>query len=204
MGVVLGRRRGPCRGAGPAGIIYLASTSPRRKKILKDAGIRFRIVIPGYHEKKLRGAGPRRLVRAHALGKGLAAAKEISEGTVLSADTIVYSDGRIIGKPRDLKHAFRILGSLQGRWHEVYTGVAVLNVRKGKVTGRRVLIEKTRVLLKPLKPEEIAAYFKKIDPLDKAGAYAIQETKNSVVEAVKGSFLNAVGLPLERVRRLII
>ncbi len=133
-------------------MIYLASTSPRRKKILKDLGVLFKTLEPDYHEKPLPGASPTKLVRAHALGKALSAARMIRSGRVLSADTIVYFRNRIIGKPRDMKDAFRILGALQGQWHTVYTGVAFLSVKAGKAVRRRVIVEKTQVRLRPLDP----------------------------------------------------
>ena len=185
-------------------MIYLASTSPRRKKILKDLGIRFKILSSDYHEKSIPGLGPARLVRAHALGKALSAARLITDGKIISADTIVYFRKKIIGKPKNKKDAFRILSMLQGRWHEVYTGVVLLQVEAKKIKQRTVIVEKTKIRLRALSPKEIDAYFKKINPLDKAGAYAIQSKRENIVLEIKGSFSNAIGLPLERVRRLII
>lgn len=185
-------------------MIYLASTSPRRKKILRDMGIRFRILKSDYHEKKLPGAGPRKLVRLHALGKALSASRLVRNGILITADTIVYFRGKIIGKPRRLKDAFSILGRLQGQWHTVYTGVAFFEIKNSSVKKRRILVEKTDVLLKPMSREEIARYFKKINPLDKAGAYAIQSRRAGIVKEVRGLFSNAVGLPIERIKTLII
>ncbi len=185
-------------------MVYLASTSPRRKKILREMGVRFRILLPKYDEKRIPGAGPARLVRIHALGKAVSAAKLILNGKILSADTIVYWDKKIIGKPRNMKEAFKILGSLQGRWHQVYTGVAVLEMHSGKIKSRRVFVEKTKVRLKAMSTDQIRSYFKKVNPLDKAGAYAIQVKQGGVVEEVSGSFSNAVGLPIETVKRLIV
>ncbi len=181
-------------------MIYLASTSPRRKKILKDMGMRFKVLKPDYHESPLPGATPAKLVRAHALGKALSAARLIRQGRVLSADTVVYFRNRIIGKPRDMRDAFRILGQLQGRWHTVYTGVALLNVKAGKTVRRRIFVEKTRVRLRALDRTAMKAYFKRVDPLDKAGAYAIQASRDPLASEVRGSFLNAVGLPVERLK----
>lgn len=182
-------------------MIWLASTSPRRKKILRDLGVSFRVVKPSYEEKPIPGASPARLVRTHALAKGLSAASLVRDGLVISADTVVFFRGRIIGKPRDMKDAVRILGSLQGRWHRVYTGVALVRVDGGKAAGRRVFTEMTRVRLRPMDAAAIRRYFRRVNPLDKAGAYAIQSSRPAVVAEVKGSFSNAVGLPVESLMR---
>jgi septum formation protein len=181
-------------------LIYLASTSPRRKRLLKEAGIRFRVLRPEYHEKNIPGLGPGALVKRHALEKGLSAAKLIKDGVVLSADTVVYLNGRVIGKPRNRRDAFRILSNLEGRWHTVYTGVSLLERSAGKTIKKRSFIVKTGVQIKEMTPEEIRAYFKKINPLDKAGAYAIQSSRVSIVKKIRGSFSNAVGLPMEKLK----
>ncbi len=203
MGVVFGNTGWPQCRAELGRMIYLASTSPRRKKILRDLGVRFKILKPTYFEKNIPGAGPAKLVRAHALGKALSASRLISEGKILSADTVVYFKKKIIGKPKNIKNAFQMLLALQGKWHEVYTGVVLLETTAGKIKRRVVMVEKTKVRLRSLGRKEISLYFKKINPLDKAGAYAIQVKKGRIVEEVKGSFSNAVGLPVERLKRLI-
>src|SRR5438874_2265009 len=122
MGLVFGRRCGPGRGREPREMIYLASTSPRRIKILKDLKIRFKTLSPDYRETALPAAGPAKLVRTHALGKALSVARSVRNGKILSADTVVFFEGKIIGKPADRQEAVRILAALQGRWHQVYTG----------------------------------------------------------------------------------
>ena len=181
-------------------MIYLASSSPRRRKILKGLGVRFKIILPDYYEKPLHVA-PAKLVRAHALGKALSVVPLIKEGKILSADTIVYFRRKIIGKPAHQKDAVRILGSLQGQWHEVYTGAAVLTIKEGKIKKKVVLMEKSKVFIRPMSRKKILNYFKKINPLDKAGAYAIQSQRASIVQEVKGSFFNVAGLPVERLRK---
>ncbi len=182
-------------------MIYLASKSPRRKKILRDLGIAFEVLAPHYHEKVMRGVAPGRLVRSHALGKALSAVPMVGSGTILSADTIVYFKNRVIGKPRNMKEAVKTLEALQGQWHQVYSGVAVLKVSGGRIISRRVFAEKTGIRLKAMKQGAIVSYFKRVSPLDKAGAYAIQSKRMSIVQGVKGSFYNAVGLPVESLRR---
>src|SRR3989338_3012614 len=110
-------------------MIYLASTSPRRKAILKSSGIPFRAVKPDYKEKKpARNLSPSFVVQKHALAKAISVAKKVRQGIVIGADTVVYFRGKIIGKPKDLKEAAGTLGALEGRWHVVYTGVALLKI----------------------------------------------------------------------------
>jgi septum formation protein len=183
-------------------MIYLASASPRRARLLKEAGIRFQVLRSDYHERNVRGVRPSQLVKQHALGKALSAASRIQKGSILAADTIVYAGGKIIGKPAGLRAAEATLLRLQGRWHTVYTGVAYLEVDRQRVVRKRLFFEKTRVLLKGMATADIRRYFKRVHPLDKAGAYAIQDQAAGIVQRVKGSFSNAVGLPMERLRFL--
>ena len=178
--------------------LYLASISPRRKTLLKSFGLRFRSLKPRYREVNNFSLSPSKIVQAHAWAKALSVKGIIARGTVLAADTIVYFGGRVIGKPKNLREAVKILNRLQGRWHSVYTGVALAEFRAGRLIRKKVFFEKTKVLLRPLTRGEISAYFRRVDPLDKAGAYAIQARRGSVVEEIKGSFSNAVGLPVEK------
>jgi septum formation protein len=185
-------------------MIYLASTSPRRKQLLKKAGITFRILKPDYEEKNNSKSSPSKIVRMHALEKSESCMKQIKNGTILSADTIVYFEGEIIGKPKNMKEARLILCRLQDQWHTVYTGVAILKVVSGRVAKKTVFFEKTKVHLKALTPKGIANYFKKVNPLDKAGAYAIQSPHGGIVREVRGLFSNAVGLPIEKVIKKLL
>jgi len=184
-------------------MIYLASESPRRRRLLKEAGWVFRIVKSRYSERPFAHSSPARWVCDHAAGKALSAAARLKSGLILAADTIVFDRGEVIGKPKGLKDAFRILGSLQGRWHCVYTGVALVWVREGRIRRKRVFSERTKVHIRAMTPQDMRRYFKRIDPLDKAGAYAIQQKRGSVVDGCIGSFSNAVGLPMERLERLL-
>ena len=183
-------------------MLYLASESPRRAKLLKDAGISFKALKAPYHEVSHRHLSPSALVKKHALGKALAAAKKLKDGKVLAADTVVYFGRKIIGKPSSLAAAAGILHSLQGRAHTVYTGVAFLEIRRGRVTRKRSFYEKTVVHLKKMNEKDIRRYFRRVDPLDKAGAYAIQARGAGIVRKVEGSFSNAVGLPMEHLKFL--
>jgi septum formation protein len=183
-------------------MIYLASTSPRRRNILREWGIVFKVIYPDYEENNERDAflTPRALVKKHALAKGISCLSQIADGKIIGADTLVYCKGKIIGKPKNHEEAFQILNFLQGRWHTVYTGVALLKVKGHRLYEKKVFSEKTKVRLKPLGRRAITNYFKKINPLDKAGAYAIQSKGANIIAEVKGSLSNAIGLPIERVK----
>lgn len=179
-------------------MIYLASTSPRRKKILQKLRLRFRVISPSYEEKNETKKPPSVLVRKHALAKAVSCVSKVRDGIILGADTLVYCGNSIIGKPKNMKDAFKILNHLQGGWHTVYTGVALLNIKHSRMIKKMVFSEKTRVRLRVMNRMAIESYFKKINPLDKAGAYAIQSDKANIIEEVRGSLTNAIGLPVER------
>jgi septum formation protein len=179
-------------------MIYLASQSPRRKEILKEMGLAFRVVPSSYHEKPSRKP-PRRLVIDHAVGKAKKAKVKSQEGWVLGADTIVYCAGRALGKPKNLSQAYRMLRLLSGRAHAVYTGVAFLHLKTGRVWSG---CEVTKVFIKKLTDAQIQNYCRKVPSLDKAGAYAIQ-MKPKIAARIKGSYSNVVGLPKKLVHQLI-
>ena len=184
-------------------MIYLASTSPRRRTLLKRAGIHFRVLRPAYEEAGHLKGPPSRIVQIHAAKKAESCVEQVRNGTLLAADTLVYLQGEIIGKPKDRKDARRILRKLQGTRHSVYTGVAILKIVSGKIVRKNVFFEKTVVRLKAFTDGEIQSYLKKVNPLDKAGGYAIQSPHGGIVEEVKGLFSNAVGLPVEKVLRFL-
>lgn len=205
-------------------MIYLASQSPRRKEILKKMRVPFKVVSSSYHEKPKK-ISPSKLVLEHAVGKvkgarwsspgsrvlksntvdsrlkhaGMSKKKKRHDGYILGADTLVYSSGKILGKPKSLKQAYQMLSRISGRAHSVYTGVAVLNLSTGKL---KKAYAKTKVFIKKLGHEEKENYLKKISPFDKAGAYAIQ-MKPKIVVRVEGSYSNVVGLPVELVKRMV-
>ena len=180
-------------------MIYLASTSPRRKVLLRKAGITFRVLKPGYEEDGGLNASPSKIVQIYAVKKAESCVRQVRDGTLLAADTIVYLEGEIIGKPKGVREARLMLGKLQGRWHSVYTGVTIFKIISGRVVKKTVFFEKTKVRLKKLTPSEIENYFKRVNPLDKAGAYAIQSPRGGIVQGVRGLFSNAVGLPVEKI-----
>jgi septum formation protein len=178
--------------------IYLASQSPRRKEILRKMKIKFR-VIPSNYEEKPQRLTPAKLVLAHAKGKALGAKVAANSGLVIGSDTIVYASGRILGKPKSVREAARMLTRLSGKAHFVYTGVAVRDLKSKKMLSG---FAKTKVFVKKLAAEDIKAYIPKVNSLDKAGAYAVQ-MKPYIVTKTQGSYSNIVGLPEELLRKLL-
>lgn len=179
-------------------MIYLASGSPRRKELLTQIGCRFEIVKSNAEELKDSTLSPDALVMENACRKAEEAASSLEkDAAVLGADTVVALDGKIFGKPKDEKDAARMLSELSGRSHEVYTGIAI--VANGK-TFRAV--EKTLVEFRTISDEEIKKYIKTGEPMDKAGAYAVQGIAAKFIPRIEGSFSNVVGLPIAAVDSL--
>ena len=172
---------------GPVAFLVLASGSPRRAKILRDHGVDFTVAKSDAEETSFPD-DPERTVRVNALVKG-AAAKH--GGKVLSADTIVWYGGRIYGKPRDLDEARRFLRELSGRVHSVYTGVAYCGEAK---------VVRSDVKFRALSDAAIEEYVRRVRPLDRAGAYDIDESGDLIVESYTGSYENIMGLPLGPLR----
>jgi len=128
-------------------------------------------------------------------------AKKFPDALVLGADTLVYLGGKLMGKPADMEEAYWMLKQLQGRTHEVVTGVCLIHLRGHR---QKIFAESTSVRFHPLSTEQIHDYLVRIDPLDKAGAYAIQEHGDKIVDDISGSYSNVVGLPLERLRAELV
>jgi septum formation protein len=177
--------------------IILASASPRRERLLRELGLRFIVVCPDGIEELDGGAAPDVVAMQNAQRKARAVAGRHPHSMVIGADTIVVLDGRIFGKPRNREDACRMLGQLAGRRHEVITGVCLVH---RSLDTELVFADTTRVWMRRLEPAQIAEYHNKIDPLDKAGAYAIQEHGEGIVERIEGSYNNVMGLPVERLR----
>lgn len=180
-------------------MIILASQSPRRQEILEELGISFQIVPSRYEEDNARDMAPEELVRVQAEGKALEVFQRTGSGAaVLGADTIVVLDGNVLGKPKDASDAERMLKALSGRTHQVMTGVAVVGRER-----MRSDVCMTEVQFRRLSEEEIRSYIATGEPMDKAGAYAIQGIGGAFVKAVNGSRSNVIGLPKELTRRLL-
>ena len=180
----------------PTARLILASESPRRRELLAAVGVPFRVIPSGVDETPRRGEPPSRFVRRAALDKAESVASLHPSSFVLSADTIVVADGRILGKPSDRAEARRMLSRLAGREHKVYTAVCLLADGHGY---RDLGTEVTRVRFRPLTAAEIAAYARTGECDDKAGAYAAQGAGMLLIDRVVGSFTNVVGLPMTRV-----
>ncbi len=179
-------------------MIYLASLSPRRKEILSRIGIPFTIISRTPFDEKLIAANePAKYAENIARMKiENAILPDNADGIVVAFDTIVHIDDKILGKPRDEDEAKKYLRKLSGRWHTVYTGVAA---RKIILPGRDKIVsavEATKVLFTELTDDEIDIYVSSGEPMDKAGAYGIQELGAMLVRKVDGCFYNVVGLPL--------
>lgn len=177
--------------------LILASASPRRAELLRKLGLRFRVVPSDAPEVRHEQLTARELSQLNAYRKARAVAKKIPDALVIAADTLVYLDDEIFGKPVSLAEARRMIGRLQGRTHRVATGVCLIHLRRFR---QKLFAETTEVTFRPLDPKQIRSYLKAIHPLDKAGAYAIQVKSDLIVEKVAGSFSNVVGLPVERLK----
>jgi septum formation protein len=174
--------------------LILASASPRRKDLLTDLGVRFQVLPSSVEETPLEGETPAAQVRRLAEAKARDVARTVSGSWVLGADTIVVIDGEILGKPETIEDAVRMLSTLANRIHTVYTGYALVDPTPPH--HARVRHVSSSVHIRALTREEIEAYVGSGEPMDKAGAYAIQGIGAAIVQAVTGSYTNVVGLPL--------
>ena len=175
--------------------LILASASPRRKELLRQLSLDFKVLpgdVPEIHHDQLTA---RELSQVNAYRKARPVAKQFPDALVLGADTLVYLNTALFGKPATLEEAYQMLERLQGRTHEVVTGICLLHLRKHR---QAVFAESTAVTFHPLDAVKIRRYLNCVNPLDKAGAYAIQEEGDLIVEKIAGSYTNVVGLPMER------
>jgi septum formation protein len=177
--------------------LILASASPRRSELLRQIGMEFRVVTSDTPEVHYGELTAREIAQVNAYRKARAVAKKYPDSLVLGADTLVYLDTILMGKPGSLEHAYEMLEQLQGKTHEVVTAVCLLNLRNHR---QKVFTEVTNVTFRPLDSIKIRRYLTKVNPLDKAGAYAIQEEGDLLVEKIAGSYTNVVGLPVERLQ----
>jgi septum formation protein len=177
--------------------IILASASPRRAELLREIGVRFRVIPSDALELHQPGLTARELSQVNAYRKARSVAKQFPDALVLGADTLVHLDAVMYGKPETLDHARQMIQQLQGKTHEVVTAVCLLHLREHR---QRVFAEITAVTFRSLDAAKIQLYLDRVNPLDKAGAYAIQEHGEWIVEEIEGSYSNVVGLPLEALR----
>jgi septum formation protein len=191
--------------------LYLASKSPRRRDLLKQAGVRFQVKVPAKEElpapKTIQKLKPQNIVRIISESKGLACLEELirekrQKALVLSADTLVFLNGKVLGKPKSRAHARSMLQELSGNWHWVYTGVTVFRLKDGKIKKKNIHVA-TKVKFFPLSKNLINWYVSTEEPMDKAGAYGAQGYGATLVERFSGSYTNVVGLPLGETLALI-
>jgi septum formation protein len=171
--------------------IVLASKSPRRKEILEQIGIPFKVDVSNFDEESIKFKTPEGMVKKLSLEKAKIVAKRNPNSVILAADTTVVINKEIIGKPKSKQDAFRILSLLNNKWHEVITGFTLVKGRK--IITKHVI---TKVKFKKLSKAEINAYVNTGEPMDKAGAYGIQDKAGLLIESVSGDYFNIVGLPI--------
>jgi septum formation protein len=181
--------------------LILASSSPRRTEILRKAEMDFEVKFPEDIEENNISTDPVLHVKELSRKKAESVVGKSKNRLILGADTIVVLDGEILGKPKDKEDAFRILKKLSGKEHKVYTGITLLDEKSGKIVNGYQL---TRVKFNQLKDEEIKEYIETGEPLDKAGAYGIQGMGNFLVEKIEGDLDNVIGLPLRKLKELLI
>ncbi len=180
--------------------IILASQSPRRRKLLEQIGLKFEVVPSNIDEDEKSINNPRRLVKNLAMEKAKIVSQKVKDGIVIAADSVVVFNGEIIGKPKDDKDAFAILKKLSGNFHDVFTGLVVMDANNGKTLSDVV---KSKVKFREIPDEEIMDYVKTGEPLDKAGGYGAQERAAVFLESVDGCFFNIVGLPIAKLVEML-
>jgi len=183
--------------------LILASGSPRRADLLRQIGLEFEVIPSDIDEDEISGDSPQQRALNAALAKAMDVARKVDDGIVIGADTIVLLEGKILGKPSSPEEAVRMLTLLSGKTHQVITGVALIDVSSMKVES---WTETTFVTFRVLSNDEIIEYVKTGIPLDKAGAYGIQDKAAAFVKRIEGCYFNVVGLPLaaliERLRKM--
>ena len=179
--------------------IILASKSPRRKEILKNIFKDLKIVNPDYNENTIKNKEPENYCMNIALGKASYVSKIYPEAYIISADTIVYLDKNILGKPKNKSEAIEYLSLLSGNQHKVFTGVAIINADK-KIN--KVFFDMTLVYFNKLTKQEIEYYINNYHPFDKAGGYGIQDWSKVFIKKKDGGFYNVVGFPLPKFYKL--
>lgn len=173
--------------------IILASASPRRKEILEKTGLKFKVKAGSYEEDMGLDMSPQKLARFLSLEKAKTIAAKYKNALIIAADTIVILKGEVLGKPHTDKEARRMLSLLNGATHSVITGFTIIDTGSNKKISRSV---ETRVTFRKLTEEEINAYVKSGEPLDKAGAYGVQGLGAVIVKCIEGDYFNVMGLPL--------
>jgi MAF protein len=176
-------------------MFILASKSKARAHILKGLKIKFKVMPSHAKEHKGLDTHPAQTVKSNALLKARAIARRIKSGIVIGCDTLVWQSGEVFGKPKDLKSARVMLKKLSSKPHRLYTGIAVIDVKRHKEV---VAVEETKIFMEELSDREISNYFKKVSPLDKAGGFDIQGAGGLFIKRIEGCYFNVVGLPVSK------
>jgi len=178
--------------------LILASASPRRRELLALIGIPFQVDPACIEEVPPDAHAPEEIAKTLAREKALAVACRYRSGIVIGADTIVVVDGEILGKPQDSQDALAMLRRLNGREHEVVTGVSLLDIADGRVVREQCDAVCTRVWFRQVSEEHLQRYVDTGEPMDKAGAYGAQGYGSTLIERIEGCYFNVVGLPVSR------
>jgi len=180
--------------------IILASASPRRKELLAKIGLKFKVEPSNYEENLLSAPEPHELARKISLDKAESVAVKHKNAIIIAADTFIILGGRILGKPHTAKEARQMLEAISGKSHSVITGFTIIDTDNHKTLSKSV---ETKVYIRKLTPAEIASYVKSKEPLDKAGAYAIQGLGAVFVAKIDGDYFNVIGLPLSALTKAL-
>ena len=180
--------------------LILASASLRRSELLRQLGVEFRVVAGNVREIHDGQLTARETSQVNAYRKARAVAKKFPDALVLGSDTLVYMTTELFGKPASLEDAYKMLERLQGKTHQVVTAICLLNLRNHH---QKIFADVTDVTFRAMDAPKIRRYLNRVNPLDKAGAYAIQEETDLIVEKISGSYTNVVGLPIEKLREAL-
>ena len=176
--------------------IVLASGSPRRKEILEKTGLSFTVDPSNYEEDMNQDLEPKELVKVLSLGKAKDVAKRHKNAVIIGADLIISFKGNVLGKPQTKEKAIEMLTQLSGNTHSAISGFTIIDTETGKVVSDAL---ETKIRFKELTQEEIKKYVDTGEPLDKAGAYAIQGKGKEFIKNIKGDYYNVMGLPLDSI-----
>ena len=180
--------------------IILASTSPRRKKLLTKTGLQFEAVSSDYEEDMTLPLPPDELVKFLSKGKAESVAKNYNDAIIIGGDTFIYFNGHILGKPHTPERAKEMLNMLSGNEHSVFTGFTIIDTKNNKIVSDAV---ESKIKLKKLNDKEINEYIDTGEPLSRAGAYDIQTVQNTFIESVNGDYDAIVGLPVKNLMKAL-
>lgn len=183
--------------------IVLASGSPRRQEMLTQLGVHFRVQVSQIDENMVEQHTPSFFVKQLATQKAMAVGTQCKNALVIGADTVVVLDGKILGKPKDEQEAIHMLQQLQGKTHQVYTGISVVHMNESSLQNQQVAHQMTEVTMRPLSDEQIRWYVGTGEPMDKAGAYGIQGKGAIFIEKINGCYFNVVGMSLYLLEELL-